>query len=127
MKRTDVEKLEKLIGQVAGLRHEIGALAKKSPNDAVNAFKLTFVNQVLVAANAFLGKKYKPLEAFIKFDDEAAPSNSDVTFILTQYAEALDLMRSDNVVREYGDWYYKVDDDEEGIRTSPPGSLARKG
>jgi hypothetical protein len=36
----DVERLEKLIGQLQGIYAEIGALAKKSPNDAVNPFKL---------------------------------------------------------------------------------------
>ncbi len=51
----DVEKLEKLIRQLHGLHSEISLLAKKSPNDAVNAFKLKLINKVLQAANEVLG------------------------------------------------------------------------
>ena len=126
MKRADVDKLEDLIGQIDSLRQELGALVKKSLNDLVNSFKLRFVNQVLTGVNAFLGRKNLPLKAFTHFDDEAPPSNSDVTFVLSQYAEALDLYRSRNVVMQHGSWYYEIDDDGERVRTSPPVSLARK-
>ena len=37
--REELEQFEKLIGQLRGLHEEICLLAKKSPNDAVNAFK----------------------------------------------------------------------------------------
>ncbi|MGB8982897.1 MAG: hypothetical protein WCC12_13570 [Anaerolineales bacterium] len=129
MKRVDVDKLERLIGQIDSLRQELGALVKKAPNDLVNSFKLRFVNQVLTGVNAFLGKKSIPLEGFTHFEDDAPPSNSDVTFVLAQYAEALDLYRSGNVFMQGGAWYYEIDDvsdDDETIRTSPPVSLARK-
>jgi hypothetical protein len=45
--REDIERLEKLIGQLRGLHQEVGALAKKSPKDAVNAFKLKLINEVI--------------------------------------------------------------------------------
>ncbi len=38
--KEDVDKLEKVIGQLNGLHAEVSQLAKKSPNDGVNAFKL---------------------------------------------------------------------------------------
>jgi hypothetical protein len=129
MKRADVDKLERLISQIDSIRQEMSTLARKAPNDLVNSFKLKFVNQVLAGVNAFLGEKNLPLETFTHFEDDAPPSNSDVTFILSQYAEALDLYRSRNVIMQHGAWYYKIDDaagDGKGVRTSPPVSLARK-
>ena len=109
------------------LHREINALAKKSPNDGVNEFKLKFVNQILLEANNFLGNKYRPLAEFDAFQVDAAPSNSDVTFILAQYIEALDLYRSEHVEMDFGRWYYQPDDSEEKIWTSPPRSVSRKG
>jgi dGTP triphosphohydrolase len=49
----DVQKLEKLIGQMNGLHSELTLLAKK-PNDALNLFKMKLVNKVLHDANVGL-------------------------------------------------------------------------
>ena len=49
--KEDVENLEKLIGQLNGLHSEISQLAKKSPNDGLNIFKLKLVNKVLSSGN----------------------------------------------------------------------------
>ena len=58
LKLSQIDELEKLIGQLDSLHSELTALAKKSPNDAVNTFKLRFVNTSLNNCNKFLGKKY---------------------------------------------------------------------
>jgi hypothetical protein len=58
----DVEKLEKAIGQLQGAHNEISILAKKSPADPLNTFKLTLINKVVEAANKVLGVKYKPFD-----------------------------------------------------------------
>lgn len=55
--REELEQFEKLIGQLRGLHEEIGLLAKKSPNDAVNAFKLRLINKVVASANTALGPR----------------------------------------------------------------------
>ena len=70
-----------------GLHKEITALTRKSPNDAVNEFKLRFINSVIAEANLLLGDKYKPLQGFEQFNSDDLPSNSDVTFIIWQYIE----------------------------------------
>ncbi len=125
MKKSDIEKLEQLIGKIDGLYREIGSLVKKSAKDGVNKFKLKFINQVLLNTNTFLGKKSLPLDNFECFNEEELPSNSDVTFILTQYSEALELYRSDNIFVEYGNRYYKLKSGDP-IRTAPPASITRK-
>jgi len=125
MKRSDVDDLEKLIGQLKSIHSEISALAKKSPNDAVNSFKIKFINAAISNCNQLLDKKYKPLDDFNIFDIDDVPSNSDVTFIISQYAEALEKFRADHITVFRGFWTYKLEDSKEEIRTSPPAKLQK--
>ena len=62
MNRDEIEIFEKTIGRMEGLHKEISALARKSPNDVLNKFKLKFVNAALAEALIVLGQKYSPLE-----------------------------------------------------------------
>lgn len=126
LKLEEVEKLEKIAGQMDGLHKEIGALAKKSPNDGLNKFKLKFVNAVISDANSILGKEYLPLEDFHSFDTDELPTNSDVAFILAQYIEELERKRADNLKREAGMWVYNMSDSLEKRRTAPPKKINEK-
>lgn len=126
MQREDIEKLEKVIGQMEGLHNEIGALAKKSPNDGLNKFKLKFVNSSLSLANELLGRNYKPFDDFSVFDEDDVPSNSDVTMIVSQYLEAIERYRADNIKNNSGTWSYRVDEDGPYVRAAPPKKLTRK-
>ncbi|NIY73986.1 hypothetical protein HCZ30_16290 [Marivivens donghaensis] len=124
--KEDVERLEKLIGQLQGLNSEIGALAKKRPNDAVNAFKLKLINRILATGNEVLGDNYKPFEEFDQFDPDDAPSTSDVTMVIAQYMEEAERFRSDNVIGEFGIWYYVINGEPSEIRSGPPTKIGRK-
>jgi hypothetical protein len=106
--QNEIENLEKVIGQLQGLHSEISMLAKKSPNDGVNPFKLKLINKVITAGNDVLGDGYRPFQVqeFDKFDPDDMPSNSDLTLILSQYMEAAERFRSDNVIRNGFDWVY---------------------
>ena len=126
MKHADVEKLEKIMGQLEGLHREMLALTKKSPNDGLNKFKLKFVNSTLANANEFLGTKYKPLDEFEQFDADELPTNSDVTFILASYLEEIERMRADNIKGEYGYWIYALSDSKKEIQTAPPKKIKEK-
>lgn len=121
-----VEKLEKVTGQVEGLHREITALARKSPNDAVNKFKLKFINGAIREANGVLGEKYKPVDGFDAFEEDEIPTNSDVTFILAQYAEELERLRADNIRRHTGLWIYDLSGSADNIRTAPPKKISEK-
>ncbi|MEX4008256.1 hypothetical protein [Neoaquamicrobium sediminum] len=104
----DIYSLEKLIGQLKGLHAEISQLAKKSPNDGLNVFKLKLVNKVIASANDILEGDYKPFDDFEQFDADDVPTNSDVTMILTQYMDQTERFRSDHVgwsTSSYR-WYY---------------------
>lgn len=112
MNRSNVDTFEKLSGQLLSIYEEVSLLSKKNPNDAVNKFKLKFVNVLLSQSNDYLGKEYKPFDDFISFDEDDIPQNSDVVFILSQYLQCFEKLRSDNVVIRNGVWYWRVKGDE---------------
>jgi len=128
MKEKEVHLFEKVQSQLEGILSEITILAKKSPNDGVNKFKLKFINEILAGGNGVLGKTYKPLESFEQFDEDDIPSNSDVTFILSQYLNCFEKMRADNIYRErkydgnkyFHEWFWVLDKSESEIKTAPP-------
>jgi hypothetical protein len=101
-------------------------LAKKSPSDAVNPFKLGLINKVIKAGNEVLGQKYLPFEEFEGFDADALPSTSDVALVLAQYMEEAERYRSDNVKQWRGDWVYVVDGGVSDILSGAPSKVGRK-
>lgn len=122
----DIEQLEKLTGQLQGMYSEISALAKKSPNDAVNTFKLKMINKIIEMGNAVLGEKYKPFDDFENFDSDDAPTTSDVTMVLAQYMEEAERFRSDNVTIRGGRWFYLINGDVSEIQSGPPTKIGKK-
>ena len=84
MNAKQVQRVEKMDVQMQALHTEIGALSKKTPNDAVNKFKLTLINGLLQAGNDLLKGEYKPLAGFDQFDEDDVPTNSDIAVVLAQ-------------------------------------------
>jgi hypothetical protein len=128
MKKADIDLFEKLISQLKSLHSELTLLAKKAPNDAVNQFKLKFVNSTLEHCNKFFGVKNRPFSDFETFSMEEMPSNSDVTFIVSQYIECAEKFRADNVRNYSGRWYWRLDGEDQNkptIQTGPPKKLGK--
>jgi hypothetical protein len=101
-------------------------LVKKSPNDALNKFKLGLINSLLEKSNKLLRNK-KPFGDFDRFDETAMPSNSDVLLIVSQYLSSFEKLRSDNIRMDSGYWYWNVEDadwESERYRTSPPRKIS---
>lgn len=109
MKRADHEKFERLVGQMESTYDEMSVLSKKAPNDAINTFKLNFINTLLNDANTFLGGRYRPFKDFTLFDPDNVPQNSDVVFILSQYLQCFEKLRADNVVMRRGEWNWEIE------------------
>lgn len=118
----DIQELEKLIGQLKSLHMEIGLLAKKSPNDAVNNFKLKMINVTVQRANLLLGDGFLPYDDFKEFDKDDVPSNSDVTMVIGQYLEEAERFRSYHVVwsGKYGNHVYKINGEISDVRAAAP-------
>jgi hypothetical protein len=127
MKSADIDLFEKLNAQLDGLHQEISTLTRKSPNDAVNAFKLGLINTILEKCNELLGDDFRPFSDFSVFQLDAMPSNSDVNFILSQYIECAEQFRSDNIFVKNGAWFWRVEDsDDETRRTNIPKRFGKK-
>ncbi|MFZ0496943.1 MAG: hypothetical protein WBE80_04720 [Methylocella sp.] len=124
--KEDVEALERLIGQLQGLHAEISQLARKAPNDAVNAFKLKLINKVITAGNVVLGENYRPFTEFDEFDADDVPTNSDVTMILSQYMEQAEIYRSDNVEHDGRSWRYTISGKASHIEAARPSQIGTK-
>lgn len=110
MTKQEVDTFEKVNGQLESLHLEISALSKKSQNDALNKFKLKFVNQILGEANRILGDNYKPFPDFSVFNEDEIPSNSDATMVISQYLGCMEKLRNDNIIskQEYNGNKYIV-------------------
>lgn len=125
MKKAEMDALEKANGKLDALHKEIGILSKKAPNDAVNKFKLGYINGIIEEANGVLGSSRLPLPGFKQFDADELPSNSDITMVAAQYLEALDLLRSASITIHHGRWKYSLEDSDENFFTAPPTSSTR--
>ena|SRR5947209_18017788 len=96
----EIDVFEKVLSQLKALHGEIAELSKKAQNDALNKFKLKFTNQVLAEANKLLGEKFKPFPDFELFEESELPTNSDATFIISQYLGCMENLRVDNIYHE---------------------------
>jgi hypothetical protein len=112
MNKNDVDVFEKLSGQLISVYEEMAFLSKKNPNDAVNKFKLKFVNKLISDSNEYLMEKYRPFDDFEMFDEDDIPLNSDIVFILSQYIQCFEKLRADYVIFALGGWYWYVEGGE---------------
>ncbi len=125
MTEEEVNQFEKTQSQLNGLYNEIGLLSKKNPNDAVNKFKLKFINKSIEESNELLGEEYKPYQEFDKFGEEDMPTTSDVTMMLEQYLNCLEKLRSDNLEYRAGTYYWVIDGEISDIKTANPFKFKR--
>ncbi len=130
MNEEQINNFEKCQTQIEGLLSEIGLLSKKNPNDAVNKFKLIFINELITNANIILTSDYMPFKSFNDFDVDSVPSNSDVTFILSQYLNCFEKLRADNIYckseyiggKYHNNWYWRTGN-KKLIATSQPNKI----
>lgn len=120
MKKEDIDIFEKLHFQIQNIYSELGILSKKSPDGAINKFKLKFVNQLLAQANYLLVEKYKPFVDFDLFQEEDIPTNSDVVLVVSQYIQCLEKIKIDNIRILSGNWYWIIPNSNEEIKTTHP-------
>lgn len=126
MTKHEVDNFEKLQAQLEGLHNEISALSKKSQNDALNKFKLKFVNRIISDSNELLGENYKPFSDFETFEENDMPTNSDVAMMLTQYLSCFEKLRADNVKQERFNWFWVIDGEKSDIKTVMPKKIKEK-
>jgi hypothetical protein len=119
MTAKDVSCFERVRTQLATLHSEFSVLSKGKPDNPVNKFKLSFINEKLRDANTVLTGEFKPFSEFLEFEDAALPTNSDVVMVLSQYLDGLEAWRSANIEFLPGlGWHWKVADAQ--IKTTSP-------
>ncbi|MCX7098392.1 MAG: hypothetical protein NTV43_10880 [Methylococcales bacterium] len=64
--------------------------------------------KLISESNGYLSDAYKPFNDFDLFDEDDVPHNSDVVFILSQYLQCFEKLRSDNIVKGLSAWYWQV-------------------
>lgn len=120
MTANDVNSFEKVRSQLEQLHNEISLLSKSKPDNPINKFKLSFINEVLMAANVILIGDFKPFKDFALFDADELPTNSDVVMILSQYIDCLEAFRCANIRSTMYDGSYWNTTDNSSIKTLPP-------
>lgn len=95
-KSEKLTKYGKICSQLRDLHKEISLLSQKKPDNPINTFKLKFINEKLIEANAILDDKHKPFDEFETFDEANLPSSSDVVLVLSQYVNCMERWFSDN-------------------------------
>jgi hypothetical protein len=127
LKEKEFELFINICGQLEVFHAEISALSKKKPNDAINKFKLKFINKVLEDANKLLKEKYKPFADFDYFKEDEIPTNSDITMMLSQYLQSMEKLRIDNIFCVDYEWYWKIDNKRSKIKTNHPSKNCKEG
>lgn len=108
MNQQEVEAFRKMAAQLDALHLEALAASKKSPDKPVSAFKVNLANSVLEQAKRVLGSS-APAMDFVKFDKDDLATNSDLSFIVTQFVECAEKVRSENIQRRgNGTWYWYI-------------------
>lgn len=120
LKLKDVEEYKKIKEQIQQLHEEISELSKKKPNDEINSFKLRFINQLLVRANALITKEFMPFDDFTIFSVEELPSNSDVAMMLGQYLTCLERFRIAHIKYENYEWRWIINGQASDMEAADP-------
>jgi len=123
-----IQAFQKAEGQLHVFLREVGELSKKKPNDPLNKFKLHYINAILKTLNELLSAG-KPFPDFEIFDPEQLPSNSDVRFLLAQYATSVFRFREEHSAKDSGGfhWYWKIGNKVSRIETESPNQFRPPG
>ena len=108
MTSEEVEQFRKMAAQLDALHQEATAASKKQPDKPVSKFKVELANSVLETSKKVLGTSAPTLN-FERFDADDLPTNSDLSFVVSQFVECTEKVKAQNIQRySNGVWYWKV-------------------
>jgi hypothetical protein len=122
MNQQEVEEFRKMAAQLDALHQEAIAWSKKHPDKPVSKFKIDLANTVLETARKVLDTSAPTLD-FEKFNTDDLPTNSDLSFVATQFVECAEKIKAQNIKRApNGVWYWLVSNNmTEIVATAPKG------
>jgi len=120
VREEEIEDFRKMAAQLEALHQEATTASKKQPDKAVSKFKVELANSVLGIAKQVLGASAPALD-FQKFDVDDLPTNSDLSFIVSQFVECAEKLKAQNIKRRFdGIWFWHVNGDLTDIVAAPP-------
>ncbi len=119
MTNDEVEEFRKMAAQLDALHQEVTAASKKHPDKPVSKFKVELANGVLDTAKQVLGTSAPSLN-FQQFDTDELPTNSDVSFVVSQFVECAEKVKAQNIRRINGVWYWQISGTTTGIAAVAP-------
>jgi hypothetical protein len=119
MNEQEVEEFRKMAAQLDALHQETTAASKKHPDKPVSKFKVNLANSVLQIARKALGTSAPALD-FEQFDIDDLPTNSDLSFVVTQFVECAEKLKAQNIRRYNGMWYWEISDASTDIVATAP-------
>lgn len=103
-----IEDARSVIANLDGLQAEISAAVKRKPGEPVTVFQLRIINAVIAKANTLLGQE-RPIAEFEAFNSDDIPVFSDVAMIVSQYVEAFEKLRCENIHKNFdGTWIWTM-------------------
>lgn len=120
MTEDEIENFRKMAAQLDALHQEATAASKKQPDKPVSKFKVDLANSVLETARNVLGDSAPALD-FEKFDVDDLPTNSDLSFVVSQFVECAEKLKAQNIKRSFnGIWYWHLSGALTDIVAAPP-------
>ena len=99
---SDISRYEMLEELLSSIYEEMKEFSKKKPDEALNKFKVTAVNRVLIQIKDIM--KNEPTNEFLDLlDDASLPSNCDSILIIGQCQAAMSRFRSKYCRPNYGE------------------------
>jgi hypothetical protein len=120
MNAQEVEEFRKMAAQLDALHQEATAASKKHPDKPVSKFKVDLANSVVKTAREALGTSAPALD-FEQFNTDDLPTNSDLSFVVTQFVECAEKLKAQNIRRSpNGVWYWQISGGSTDIVATAP-------
>ena len=110
MKRDDMTRCERLLGQLDSLYEECANLAKQQHDGKSSVFKKVVAADVLGQAHALLPPTHQPFASVPALDTDT--DHSDLTIVIGQYRGCVRRLRADHVRQRHGKWYWVIESED---------------
>jgi len=112
-----LHELQRLLGQLRAARKTIDGLASTSAearNWKLGAVKLPLLDQLLAAADTFLGNDRPFTFPGFAAGDEESATLSDASWVLAQYISCFEAHRARHLEKRHDKWFWvlEVEDDD---------------
>ena len=102
-----VDKFNYLSPMLDSALKEMREFSKRKQDGIVSAAKIKILNRILSDVRTIVSEE-DTVNYLDLLDEQDLPQNSDAVFMLTQYLQCFEKLRSDNVVNDYRGWCWRI-------------------